>query len=106
MSPKTTTRLWYLTGLAALLLLLGTVALTIRASELQDVGISATLRGTSGPVLVRGGPSGLDQIITILPQGTRVFVTDSQEVDGRRWALVETEQYTGWVPVEFIRVSQ
>ncbi|MDX1436393.1 MAG: SH3 domain-containing protein [Anaerolineales bacterium] len=106
MSPKTISRLWYLTGLFVLLLLVGTVALTIRASDLENAGVNATLRGASGPVLVREGPGGLDPIITILPQGTRVFVTESQEVDGRTWVLIETDQYTGWVSVENIRVSQ
>ena len=104
-SDRSVSRLWYLTGFAALLLLCATFALAFRAGDLADSGYSATLRASGGPVLVREGPSGLDPIITILPQGTPVFVTDSIELEGRTWVLIETDEIEGWVPVELVRVS-
>jgi hypothetical protein len=105
MSPRTISRLWTLTGIVALALLLATAALAIRAEALAGAGYEATLSGTGGPVLVRDGPSGLDPIVTILPQNTAVFVTEALEAEGRIWVLVETEALEGWVPLEAVEVD-
>ena len=104
MTQKAISRLWTLTGIAALLLLIATAALALRADDLAGAGYQGTLSGTGGPVLVREGPSGLHPITTILPDGTAVFVTESLEAEGRVWVRVETEAIEGWVPLESVRI--
>jgi hypothetical protein len=104
-SEKTISRLWYLTGILALLLLIGTASLVTRGADLDDVGFDAALNRSGGPVVVREGPTGLDPIITILPQGSPVFVVDATESEGRNWVLIQADEIEGWVPAEEIRVS-
>ena len=104
MSPKTITRLWYLTGLLALLLLVGTASLAARGADLDDVGFDASLNRFGGPVVVREGPSGLDAIITILPQGSPVFVVQAVESEGRNWVLIRAGDFEGWTPADEIQM--
>ena len=103
MSRNTIARLWIITGVAALALVIASIALTARASDLSNSGYNATLSGIGGPVLVRQGPTGLDPIISILPQGSPVFVVEEIEEGGRRWARIETEALSGWVAAEAVR---
>lgn len=104
MSPKTISRLWYLTGLIVLLLLAGTASLAARNADLDDVGFDAALNRSGGPVVVYEGPTGLDSIITILPQGSSVFVKEALESEGRKWVLIQAGEFEGWVPAEEIRI--
>ena len=104
MSQKTVSRLWYLTGMVFLILLIGTVSLAARSADLDDVGFDATLNRTGGPVVVREGPTGLDPIITILPQGSPVFVVDAIESQGRNWVLIRADEVEGWIPADEIRM--
>ena len=104
MSRKTISRLWYLTGILALLLLIGTASLAARGADLDDVGFDAALNRSGGPVVVREGPTGLDPIVSIRPQGSGVFVVGATESEGRNWILIRVDEIEGWVPADEVRI--
>ena len=95
MSNKTASTLWTVTGLIALLLLIATIGLTVRAQTQPVVGVEAQVNGR---FYLRDAPYGGAGIITALRGGTAVTLIDSEQQGQTLWYQIEFNQQTGWMP--------
>lgn len=92
--------LWLLAGIVALILLLATGALALKAGS-QAGTFAGIVAGPQGAVYLRSRPAPGAGVVTILEPGDRVEVENSRDVDGSRWYQVRTERgRLGWLPEE------
>ena len=74
LSNKTISRLWLITLLVVLLLLLATIGLAVQARNQPVIGVEAEINKR---FFMREGPQGVARISAVLRQGTAVTIIDS-----------------------------
>lgn len=95
---RTTTILWRLTAVAALLLLGATILLAVRASRQSITGTEARISMQSRSVYLRSQPQGGSQIVSALYRGTPVTIIGKASQGYTTWYKVEAGDVTGWLP--------
>ena len=91
--------LWFLAGIIALILLLATGALYVKANS-GPVSFAGTVAGPEGAVYLRSRPHPSAGVVTILEPGDLLEVQGSRDVDGTYWYEVHAEGNRGWLPDE------
>lgn len=106
MSKKVLSGLWILTGLAALVLLVTTIGLAVKAQAQADQPITVYLTGKGLVVQLREQPDQMSRVVAILERGTVVTVTDSVTEGDQTWYHVQkAETSSGWVKAEYVSLS-
>ena len=105
MSKKLLSRLWILTGLVALVLLVATVSLTSRAASQADQTVTVYLTGGGRLFQLYEEPDRLARVRSVLDYGTAVEVVDSTKDMDQQWYYVEVEDKSGWIPAEYISLE-
>jgi len=104
-SKKLFSRLWILTGLVALVLLVATVSLASRAISQTDQTVTVYLTGSGRLFQLYEEPDRLARIRSVLDYGTAVDVVDSTEDGDQLWYYVEVEDKKGWIPAESVSLK-
>jgi SH3-like domain-containing protein len=110
-SKKLFSRLWILTGLVALVLLIVTVSLASRALVLPrtisqaDQTVTVYLTGGGRLFQLYEEPDRLARVRSVLEYGTAVDVVDSTEDRDQLWYYVEVEEKKGWIPAESVSLE-
>ena len=104
MSKKLISRLWVLTGLVALVLLVATVSLASRATSQSDQAVTVYLTGGRLFQLYEE-PDRLSRVRSVLDYGTAVEVVDSTQDMEQQWYYVEVEDKEGWIPAESVSLE-
>ncbi len=105
MSKKLISRLWILTGLIALVLLVTTVSLTLRATSQTDQTVTAYLTGGGRLFQLYEEPNRLARVRSVLDYGAAVEVVDSAQERDQLWYYVQAEDKSGWIPAESVRLE-
>jgi len=105
MSIKRIKRLWWFTGLLALILLLVTVALFVRAGQVEDKGILAYVAGSSAAPFLRTQPGNDGAILMVLEVGSPVRITDSATRNNQNWYHVNIGERSGWLLASLITLD-
>ena len=103
MSDKTIARLWKITLLLVLLLLVATIGLAVQARSQPVSGVEAQLNKR---FFMREGPEGVARISAVLRQGTLVTITDSVQRGSTIWYQIEIGELTGWVPSDAVTIRE
>lgn len=104
-ADKMLSRLWMVTALLILALAAATLALTLRARAIADLGVDGRVGGYRSVVYLREQPSAVAAIATVLRTNQEVKVTNSREESGRLWYFVRTEEEAGWVLAEQVTLK-
>jgi hypothetical protein len=105
MTSKTLSYLWKLTWIAALILLLATVGLILKAKAAAQAEVVVFVTSPSNSAYLRAKSDGSSKILTILENGTPVLVKNTRSVAGEDWYYVQTETHSGWLPFENISLE-
>jgi uncharacterized protein YgiM (DUF1202 family) len=103
MSNKSISRLWLITLLAVLLLLVVTIGLAVQARNQPVIGVEAQINKR---FFLREGPQGVARISAVLRQGTAVTITDSVQQGATTWYQIETGELTGWIPSSAVMLKE
>ena len=99
MSNKTIARLWKITLLLILLLLLATISLALQTRNQPVIGVAAQINKR---FFMREEPQGVARISAVLRQGTAVMITDSVQQGSTTWYQIEIGELTGWIPSDAV----
>lgn len=91
-------RLWGITGIAVIGLLVATLFLAYRAFNMPVTGLEGSITGLNPTIYLREEPTGRGKIVTILERGHSVVVIDVTMSDGASWLKVDSGRFSGWVP--------
>jgi SH3-like domain-containing protein len=105
MSQRTISILWVITGLAALIMLIATLHLTIKTRNAARVEVTAYISGSKPSVYMRQSPSEHSKIVTILKVGTRISIKNASTENEIDWYYVSYEDQSGWIPVDQISLN-
>ena len=103
MSDETIARLWKITLLFVLLLLVATIGLAVQARNQPVIGVAAQINKR---FFMREGPQGVARISAVLRQGTAVTITDSVQQGSTTWYQIEIGELTGWVPSDAVTIRE
>ena len=92
-------------GVAVLLLVL-TLLLAVKARTKTSTGFTAYIASQNTIVYLRSQPLESSQTIGILNHGAEVFVDYSTTRNGTTWYYVKTENNTGWIPETSLSLTQ
>lgn len=98
-----TTRLWQITLLVTLLLVLATIGLAVQAQNQPVIGVDAQVNGR---FYLRDAPFGGAQIVNVLRSGTAVTIIDATEQGKSTWYQIENGAQTGWLPATAVTVAE
>ncbi len=98
-----TTRLWQITLIVILLLIVATIGLAVQAQNQPVIGVNAQLNGRS---YLRDAPHGAAQVVNVLRSGTAVTITDSTEQGMSTWYQIEVGTQEGWLPATAVTVKE
>ncbi len=93
---------WWLAGLVALILLAITVALFIRAEQIEDSGILAYVTNAQTAPFLREQPGNGGAVLMVLESGSPVRVRDSATRNNQDWYYVDAGQTSGWLLASLI----
>lgn len=99
----TTSRLWQITLILTLLLLIATIGLAVQAQNQPLIGVDAQVNGR---FYLRDAPYGGAQVVGVLRGGTAVTITDSTEQGKSTWYQIEIEEQTGWLPATAVTIEE
>jgi hypothetical protein len=102
MNSKRMRILWWLTGLMALILLLATVALFVRADHIEESGILAYVTRSQAAPFLREQPGNDGAVLMVLEYGSAVRISDSETRSNQDWYYVETGEASGWLLASLI----
>jgi uncharacterized protein YgiM (DUF1202 family) len=102
-SDKTIARLWKITLLLVLLLLLATIGLAVQARGQPAAGVDGQINKR---FFMREGPAGVARISAVLRQGTVVTITDSVQRGSTIWYQIEIGELMGWVPSDAVTIRE
>lgn len=105
MNGKWLKSLWGITGLAALILAIATLALFQRADQIEETGIIAYVANSGSAVFLRDQPNSNGAVLTALETGTLVRVTDSATRSNVDWYHVVAGENSGWLPASRISLD-
>ena len=105
MSKRLFRSLWILAGLVALLLLGATIGLIVRSRAQVSQGVTAHVTGSSSLFHLREQPDRTSRIVAMLERGTAVTVTNSVTENDQTWYWVETEDRSGWIQAQHVRLD-
>lgn len=90
--------LWWFTGLTALLLLVVTVALFMRAGQIEEeTGVLAYIAQSQSGAFLRERPSDDGPVLTIVEAGRPVRIGDSTTRGNVDWYFVDAGELSGWL---------
>ena len=90
--------LWRVTAGVAVLLIVMTFLVAVKARKITSNGFTGYISGQSAIVYLRSQPTNTSQTIAILNPGTPVFVDHSTTREDLTWYHVKTENGNGWIP--------
>lgn len=93
------------TGLLALILAMLTVLTAIQARALDGVGLPGIVQAPAQTIFLRAEPQASADSTGVVRRGQEVRVIGSQQTGPRLWYRVETEDDSGWVPAEQVRIE-
>ena len=102
MNGKRLKILWWVTGLAALALLVVTVGLFLRADQIDESGIVAYITGSQAAPFLRDQPNSDGAVLMVLDLGTPVRVSDSSTRGNVDWYFVNVGELSGWLRASLI----
>ncbi len=98
MSKVTLTRLWIVTGLAALLLTAATIGLATRARHISMQNKRAFVTSPDGRIDLYEQPDRASPVLVTLANGSSVMIIDFTTRNGRTWYYVKRSGTNpGWV---------
>ena len=103
LSNKTISRLWLITLLAVLLLLVLTIGLAVQARSQPVIGVEGEINKR---FFMREGPQGVARISGVLRQGTAVTIIDSEQHGQTIWYQIEIGELSGWIPSSAVTVKE
>lgn len=103
LSEKTISRLWFLTAIVILLLLVATIGLAVQARSQLVVGVDALVQRR---VFLRDEPVGVGRIDAVLRPGTLVTITDSEQQGSSTWYQIEVGELAGWIPANTVSIRE
>lgn len=98
-----TTRLWQITLIVTLLLLVATIGLAVQAQNQPVIGVDAQVNSR---FYLRDAPQGGAQVITVLRGGTAVTIIDSTEQGKSIWYQIEIGEQVGWLPSTAVTLEE
>lgn len=105
MSKKIISVLWVLAGLVAVVLLVATIGLAVKARDQADRGVTAYLTSGSKLVILLKQPSQAGIVAAIVERGTAVAIVDAITESDQTWYHVKAGTDSGWVQAEYISLS-
>ena len=103
LSDRTISRLWLITAIVFLLLLVATIGLAVQARNQPVVGVEARVYRR---VFLREEPVGVGRIDAVLRPGTAVVITDAIDQSGAKWYQIEVGEQQGWIPANTVNLRQ
>ena len=94
--------LWWITGLSALILLVATVALFLRAEQIQESGIIAYVARSQAAPFLRDEPGNNGAVLMVLEYGSPVRISDSTSRSNVDWYYVDAGETSGWLLASLI----
>jgi hypothetical protein len=105
MTQERLKRVWWLTGLVALGLLLVTVALYLRAEQIQGGGIQAYVAASQSAPFLRAQPESNGAVLMVVEPGSAVRLKDSATRNNQDWYFVDTGQVSGWLLASLVTLE-
>ena len=102
-TDRTISRLWRITAIVSLLLLVVTVGLMVQARNQPMVGVEARVYRR---VFLREEPVGVGRIDAVVRPGTAVIITDAIEQSGSTWYQIEVGEQQGWIPANTVNLRE
>lgn len=104
-SERTLSRLWAITALAIIVLIVSTAALAFEARRVSArASIEAIIVSRGPSVYLREDPDGTSKIVATLHKGDEVSVVDSLEWNGVLWYEVQTSNIRGYISASQVRL--
>jgi hypothetical protein len=103
LSDKTISRLWLITVIAILLLLVATIGLALQARNQPVVGVEAIVQRR---VFMRDEAVGVGRIDAVLRPGTVVMISDAVQQSGTTWYQIEVGEFVGWIPSNTVTLQE
>ena len=103
LADKTISRLWRITAVVFLLLVVVTIGLAVRARNQPVAGVEAQVYRR---VFLREEPVGVGRIDAVLRPGTAVTITDAIEQSGSTWYQIEVGERQGWIPANTVNLRE
>ncbi|MGD2078855.1 MAG: SH3 domain-containing protein [Chloroflexota bacterium] len=97
--------LWRLAGLVALILLMATTFLFVRADRLQDKGILAYVTSSQAAPFLRDKPSRSGAVLMVLELGSPVRISDSATTMNQDWYYVDAGDKSGWLLASLVSLE-
>jgi uncharacterized protein YgiM (DUF1202 family) len=98
--------LWKITVSAAVVLLIFTLLLIIKAQNINSTGFIGYIGSPNSTVYLRSQPDEFSRTIAILNPGTEVYVSHSTSRDGSTWYHIRTDNGAGWIPESNLSLTQ
>jgi hypothetical protein len=99
---KRLTTLWWITGLIALILLIATAGLFLRAEQIEESGIVAYVTSSQSAPFLRDQPSNTGAVLMVLDIGSPVRIKDSATRSNIDWYFVNIGDRSGWLRASLI----
>ena len=94
--------LCWITGLAALGLLVVTVGLFLRAGQIEESGLVAYITSSQAAPFLRDQPSNNGSVLMVLDIGSPVRISDSSTRSNVDWYFVNVGDTSGWLRASLI----
>lgn len=94
--------LCWVTGLTIMSLIALTIALFLRANQIEEAGIIGYVTNMEAAPFLRERPGNNGPVITVLEHGTMVHITDSTSLSTGDWYFVRVDGTSGWLQAALI----
>ena len=88
---------WLLTGIVAALLLIATIALTVKTVLNTTSGYTAYLTSPTQLIYLHEEPNVYSKSVAIKEHGTAVTVLQTRREGSQTWYFVNADETSGWV---------
>ena len=88
---------WLLTGIVAAILLIATIALTVKTVQNASSGYTAYLTSPTQLIHLHEEPNAYSKSVAIKEHGTAVTVLQTRRGGSQTWYFVNADEISGWV---------